>query len=71
MYIYIYKYVTSLSLYTYIYISLSIYVYIYIYVHAGLKQTMCLLVEAPFGWHSLSNASCLTRPHVFSTTLLV
>ena len=82
-YIYIYYFVyTHLSLYIYIYIYTYIYIYIYcmreeispglILVTArrlGLQTTSWF--PSYFGWHYLSKATCLMRPHLFSTALLV
>ena len=42
-------------------VSLSLYIYIYIYMY----------IYITFGWHYLSKAACLIRPHLFSTALLV
>ena len=48
----------------YVCIHLSLYIYIYIYIDRWGKKALA-------GWQYLSNATCLIRPHSFSTALLV
>ena len=71
----------------YICICVCIYIYIYIYVYvidpsasAKAINTADNIVYCPlrimqnttmFGWHYLSDATCPTRPHLFSTALRV
>ena len=87
IYIYIYTYIhTYIYIYIYICIRIYIYIYIiaiqicldiYIYIHmcnslgSGEEASRESEYREEVGWHYLSNATCLMRPHLFSTALLV
>ena len=59
----------------YVYMYIHIYIYIYIYMSrrpAGLGTSELRLSQvAHVGWHYLSNATCLTRPHLFYAYFVV
>ena len=80
IYIYVYIHIhIHAHIHTYIYVYIHIYIYIYIYIereretHRPPGITFLLLPEvrparqlpaAQLGWHYLSNATCLMRPHL-------
>ena len=74
MYIHIYIYVLIHTRYEYMYI---INTFIELLESNPLKSIILVLVrrlaviEICFGWHHLSKATCLIRPHLLSTALLV
>ena len=75
LYIYIYTHThVCMCVYIYIYIYIYTHVYthvihMYIYIYICLATYMCnpeqRHEDASFGWHYLSNATCLTRPRLF------
>ena len=75
IYIYIYIYIhTHTHIYLSIYLSLSLYTYIYIYICIERERERERDRErererdrdrAAFGWHYMSTATCLIRPHLF------
>ena len=76
---YVYIYICTIYIYIYIHIHLFIYVCLSdlnLRWHIPTDAPLCELWRAiacpnsSLGWHNLSNATCLMRPHLFSTALL-
>ena len=53
------------------YMCVYIYIYTYIHVHNLYVHTKLCVCNITFGWHYLSNATCLIRPRVFYACFVV
>ena len=78
IYIYIYRereremYLSIYGIYIYIYIQRERERCIYLYMYLSLSLSLFLPYASELvGWHYSSNATCLMRPRVFSSALLV
>ena len=75
IYIYIYTYIyTCICMYICIYVCMYIYIYIYICIYTYMYiciYTHVVIILICSGWHYLSNATCLLRPHPLYALLTV